>query len=37
MLEEENAFYIWPYKGEDYEDLKMQLMEDFLENAFKDN
>jgi len=32
-LDNEDSFDIWPYKGMDYEALKRQLMEDYIEHA----
>jgi hypothetical protein len=36
ILEDENAFNMWPYEGEDYKDLELQLKEDYVETAFDD-
>jgi tetratricopeptide (TPR) repeat protein len=36
-LDDESNFDIWPYKGEDYEVLKQQLMDDYIENWSLDN
>ena len=32
----ENKFSLRPYKGEDYDELLLELMEDFVEHAFDD-
>ena len=34
FVDEEGKIDFWPYDGEDSEDLKMELMENFIEHAF---